>query len=292
MTPKEIKKILLAKPRGFCFGVEKALEIVNNALSKYKQQIYVFNEIVHNKTIVNDLKNKGVIFTQDPREVKEGSVLIFSAHGVSPKIREYFQGKNVAILDATCPLVAQVHKKAIRYAKEGFHIIYIGHKNHEEAQGVIGEVPNNISVVEILSDIKNIQASQNKYIVLTQTTLNVFEIENIFQKIKEAIPHVVFPDKKDLCQATTARQQAVKALAKKCDTFLILGSQNSSNSRRLKEVAKAAGPKAYLIDSFKDINSAWLKNTKVLGISSGASAPEYLVEETISCLINNYSFEL
>ncbi|MFC1517927.1 4-hydroxy-3-methylbut-2-enyl diphosphate reductase [Candidatus Margulisiibacteriota bacterium] len=286
-----MKKILLAKPRGVFFGVEKALQIVNDAIAKYKQPIYVFNEIVHNKTIVDALKQKGVTFTQDVTAVPENSVLIYSAHGVSPKVREHFKNKKVIVLDATCPLVEQVHNKAKQYAKDGYHIIYIGHKKHEEAVGVIGEAPDNISIVETNVDIPNIKKDQPKYIILTQTTLNIFEVEKLFEQIKQAIPKVEFPDKKDICMATTSRQKAVKELAVKCQVFLILGSQNSSNSRRLKEVAEAEGSKAHLVDSSKDIDPEWLKATKMLGISSGASAPEYLVEEVIAFL-STFSFSV
>jgi 4-hydroxy-3-methylbut-2-en-1-yl diphosphate reductase len=285
-----MKKILLSEPRGFCSGVKKALQIVDEALIEHKNRIYVFNEIVHNKTIVEGLKSKGVIFTQDPSVITDNSILIYSAHGVSPEIKKQFQGKNISIIDATCPLVEKVHQEVIKYTDNGYHIIYIGKKDHDEAKGVIGEAPDNISVIESEKDINDINKTKNKFVVLTQTTLNVYEAEKLMQKIKDFIPAVEFPDKKDLCYATTSRQEAVKELAGKCDLFLILGSQNSSNSQKLKEVATTEGCNSYLIDSYKDIDDNWLENVETIGISSGASAPEYLIEQTITFLKETHGF--
>jgi 4-hydroxy-3-methylbut-2-enyl diphosphate reductase len=286
-----VKKLLLAQPRGFCFGVENALKIVTKALKKHKKPLYVFNEIVHNKTIVEQLEKKGVVFTQKIQDIPKQATVIISAHGISPETILKFQKKELNILDATCPLVQKVHKEASYYTENGYHIIYIGNKHHEEAIGVLGETNKNVSIVEKEADITRIKPGQQRYVVLTQTTLNIFETEKMFQKIKQAFPFVEFPDHKDLCRATTERQQAVQQLAARCDTFLIIGSQNSSNAQKLKEIAAAFCP-AYLIDSPRDIRPEWLKDINVLGLSSGASTPEDIVEDTISFLIQEHDFQL
>ena len=287
-----MKKILLAEPRGFCFGVENALKIVNKSLRKYKKPLYVFNEIVHNKTIVTQLEKKGVIFTQNVDVIPKGTTVIISAHGISPLIYEKLRKKKLNILDATCPLVKKVHSEASFYTREGYHIIYIGNKEHEEAIGVLGETKKNVSIVEKEADITKIKTGLKKYVVLTQTTLNIFETEKLFKKIREAFPWVTFPDKKDMCRATTERQLAVQKLAAECDAFLIIGSQNSSNSKKLKEVAEASGCRSYLIDSYKDIQPGWLTSVNTVGVSSGASASDELVTKTIEHLVKKYGFEV
>ncbi len=287
-----MKKILLADPRGFCFGVERALGIVQKALDEKRKPLYVFNEIVHNKMIVGQLAAQGVTFTQDADSIPKGATVIISAHGISPQIRTKLSSHGLVIMDATCPLVEKVHAEAVDYGSRGYHIIYIGNKKHEEAIGVLGEAPGNVSVVETESDIDHIVPGKARYVVLTQTTLNIFETERLFERIKGRIPRVEFPDKKDLCRATTDRQLSVRALAKKVDMILILGSLNSSNSKKLREVANTEGVRAYLIDSKDDIDPSWLSGIDTLGISSGASAPEYLVEQTIERLIKDHGFTL
>lgn len=284
------KKIFLSKPYGFCFGVKNALKIVEEVLSKYpKQKIYVFNEIVHNKTIVDDLIKKHVVFTKDISAIPSDSIVIFSAHGVPPQVRSALKGKNTTIYDATCHLVQKVHDEVNKYSAKGYHIIYIGSKDHDEAIGVIAENPENISVVETAEDIKKIKPGYEKYIVLTQTTLNMFEVEKLFEKIKKQLPQVEFPDKKDLCYTTTTRQQAVAENAKKCDLFLVVGSKNSSNSKKLKDIAERF-TKAYLIDNYKELNPEWLKGIENICLTSGASAPDHLIDEIINFLQKEYGY--
>lgn len=286
-----MKKILLATPRGFCFGVERALQIVKDALRKKSKQLYVYNEIVHNKVIIEELKEKGVIFTQDLNKIPKGATVIISAHGAAPLVPEKLRKKKVTILDATCPLVQKVHKEAAYYTNEGYHIIYIGNKDHEEAIGVLGETKGNVSIVEKDADISKVTPGKKRYVVLTQTTLNIHETERLFTQIKQTFPWVEFPDHKDLCRATTERQQAVEALAEQCDAFLIIGSQNSSNAKKLKEIAASHCP-AYLIDGPGDIDPVWLKDVETLGLSSGASTPEKLVEQTVAFLIKKYGYKI
>ncbi len=286
-----VKKILLAEPRGFCFGVKNALKIVEEAISKYPNSpIYVYNEIVHNKTIVNDLKEKGIIFTREITDIPQAAVVIISAHGAPPAIKKEIELKNLILMDATCPLVKKVHDEVNKYSSLGYHIIYIGSKNHDEARGVIAENPGNISVIGNEEDIEKIKPSEQKYMVLTQTTLNMFEVAELFKKIKNKLPNVHFPEKKDLCYATAERQNTVKELAPQCELFLVLGSENSSNSRKLRDIAAEHCP-AYLIDNYHEISPDWLTNVNTIGITSGASAPEFLVEELILYL-NKQGFSL
>jgi len=285
-----VKNLFLSKPYGFCFGVKNALKIVAEVLAKHPQQkIYVINEILHNKTIVDELTKKNVIFTKDINIIPDNSVVIFSAHGVPPQIRKALAKKNATIYDATCHLVKKVHDEVIKYSGLGYHIIYIGNQDHDEAIGVIAENPKNISVVETEKDIKKIRSGYDKYIVLTQTTLNMFEVEKIFDKIKENIPRVEFPDKKDLCYTTTTRQQAVTENAKKCELFLVVGSKNSSNSKKLKDIA-ANFTKAYLIENYQEIDPNWLKNINNICLTSGASAPDHLITEVINFLQGKHGY--
>lgn len=278
------KRILLAEPRGFCFGVKNALNIVEKAISKYPNQpIYVYNEIVHNKTIVENLKTRSIVFTQKIADIPERSVVIVSAHGAAPAIKTEIKQRNLILMDATCPLVKKVHDEVNKYSAAGYHIIYIGSRHHDEARGVIAENPKNISVVGNEADIEKIEKDHQKYMVLTQTTLNMFEVAELFKKIQLKLGNVHFPDKKDLCYATAERQNKVKELAPHCELFLVLGSENSSNSRKLRDIA-AQHCTAYLIDNYQEIEPTWLYNIQTIGITSGASAPEFLVEELISYL--------
>lgn len=284
-----MKKLFLSRPYGFCFGVKNALNIVNEVLTKYpKQIIYVFNEIVHNKTIVNELSSKGVVFTKDLAAIPDRAVVILSAHGVPPFIREALIKRQAVIYDATCPLVKKVHDEVNEYSAKGYHVIFLGDKNHDESIGVIAENPNNISVVETEADISNIKPGFKHYIVLNQTTLNMFDVKNIFQKIKGKIPQAEFPAKKDLCYTTTSRQQAVKENAKKCQLFLVVGSRNSSNSKKLRDIAEKEGCRAFLIDNYQEINPEWLNAAEKICLTSGASAPDRLIDEVITHLVERY----
>ena len=284
-------KFFLIEPRGFCLGVKNALDMVEEVIAKYPhKKIYVYNEIVHNKTIVEDLRRRGVVFTQDEKTVPNESVVIFSAHGVSPVIRSFFMGKNVEIVDATCPLVKKVHEEVVKFSGEGYHIIYIGDPKHDEVKGVVAEAPDNITVVQNEEDL-NKAIGFEKYIVLNQTTLNIFETEELRNKIGTKFKNVVFPDKEDICFATTARQQAVKEAVEKCDAFIVLGSSNSSNSKKLKEIASDCGVKSILVDGPSEITADWLSGIELLCVSAGASAPEYLVQQLAKRLKEDFGFE-
>lgn len=287
-----VKKIILSKPYGFCFGVKNALQIVDEVLAKYPgERIYVYNEIVHNKTIVESLAKKNVVFTKDISIIPAKAVVIFSAHGVPPQVRTALKQKEAIVYDATCHLVKKVHDEVNDYSAKGYHVIYIGSRSHDEAAGVIAENPENISVIETAEDIKNIKTGFKKYIVLTQTTLNMFEVEKLFEQIKIKLPQVEFPNKKDLCYTTTSRQQAVTENAQKCDLLLVVGSKNSSNSKKLKEIA-AQYCNAYLIDNAREVDPVWLKNVETVCLTSGASAPDHLIDDIIHVLKNEYGFSL
>lgn len=288
---EKVRTVFLSQPYGFCSGVKSALNIVDQALQKFKdKKIYIINEIVHNKTIVEDLFKKGVVFTKDVSSIPEGSVVIFSAHGVAPTVKQELSGKDLMILDATCPLVQKVHDEVKNYSKKGYHIIYICNKEHDEARGVIGENPANISVVENEADIEKIPAKFNNYAVLMQTTLDMFEVEKIVKEIKQRFPQVEFPEKKDLCFTTTLRQKAAKENAKKCDLFLVVGSKNSSNSKKLRDIAENSGCNAYLIDNYEEIKPDWLENVNSICLTSGASVPDRLINEILDLLTKKHGF--
>lgn len=284
-------KFFLIEPRGFCFGVKNALDMVEETIAKYpNKKIYVYNEIVHNKAIVEDLGCRGIIFTQDETTVPEDAVVIFSAHGVSPVIRSFFVNRKVEIVDATCPLVKKVHDEVVRYSSDGYHIIYIGDPMHDEVKGVVAEAPNHITVVQNEEDLEMAKGYE-KYIVLNQTTLNIFEIEELRKKIAIRFENVIFPDKEDICYATTSRQQAVKEAVEKCNAFIVFGSKNSSNSKKLKDIACGCGVKSILIDDPAEITAEWLSGIESLCISAGASAPEYLVMQLAKRLREEFDFE-
>ncbi len=284
-------RFFLIEPRGFCFGVKHALDMVEDVIVKYPhKKIYVYNEIVHNKAIVEDLMSRGIIFTQDETAVPDESVVIFSAHGVSPAIRSFFMGRNVEIVDATCPLVKKVHDEVVRFSSEGYHIIYIGDPMHDEVKGVVAEAPECITVVQNEEDL-NMAEGYDKYIVLNQTTLNIFETAELREKIAIKFENAVFPENEDICYATTARQQAVKEAVGKCDAFIVIGSSNSSNSKKLKEIADSCGAKSILIDDPLEITASWLNGVKSLCVSAGASAPEYLVQQLAARLREVFDFE-
>jgi 4-hydroxy-3-methylbut-2-en-1-yl diphosphate reductase len=295
MKNKEIK-ILLSAPRGFCAGVERAIEIVEKSIQKYGAPVYVRHEIVHNKYVVDDLKNKGAVFVEDLEEIEDKTrPVIFSAHGVPKKIPEEAKNYNMTYVDATCPLVSKVHREAENLNKAGYHIILIGHQNHPEVIGTMGQLPNgSIDLIQNEEEAKNYVKKENKKIAfVTQTTLSVDDTKEMIKILKDKFQDIREPLKEDICYATTNRQMAVKNIAKECDIFFIIGSSNSSNSVRLVEVAKKAGcPNAQLIHSESKIPYDKIENSNIIGISSGASAPEILVDNFINDLKNRFTIKI
>ena len=292
MKNKEIK-ILLSAPRGFCAGVERAIEIVEKSIKKYGAPVYVRHEIVHNKYVVDDLKNKGAIFVEELEEIEDKSrPVIFSAHGVPKKIPEDAKNYNMSYIDATCPLVSKVHREAENLHKAGYHLILIGHQNHPEVIGTMGQLPSgSIDLIQNEDEAKKYKPQNNKKIsYVTQTTLSVDDTKEIIEILKNKFPNIKEPMKEDICYATTNRQMAVKNIAKKCDLFFVIGSRNSSNSVRLVEVARKSGClNSILIHSQSEIPFNLIENSNIIGISSGASAPEILVENFIKELKNKFT---
>ncbi len=281
----KLKRVVLASPRGFCAGVVRAIEIVEAVLQSLPPPIYVRKEIVHNRFVVEQLKRRGVIFVNELDEVPEGATVIFSAHGVSPAVREMAKQKNLKVIDATCPLVTKVHIEAIKFAQEGYSIILIGHACHEEVEGTMGEAPHCTYLVQSVEDVEELQVpNPEKVAYLTQTTLSVDDTAEIVAALKRKFPKIVGPRTDDICYATQNRQNAVKALAKQVDVVLVIGSKNSSNSKRLREVAISQGCPAYLIDGADQIDPEWLMEAESVGVTSGASAPEILVQQVIQRL--------
>jgi 4-hydroxy-3-methylbut-2-enyl diphosphate reductase len=276
-------KLLLAKPRGFCAGVERAIGVVNIALEIFGAPIYVRKEIVHNKHVIETLAAKGAIFVEEISEVPEGAVVIFSAHGVSPEVRNDAAAKRLKVIDATCPLVTKVHLEAIRFANERRSIILVGHEGHDEIIGTMGEVPDHIHLVGSVEEAEKVEVKDpDRVAVTTQTTLGVDDTREIIDILKRRFPKLVAPSSDDICYATQNRQEAVKLMAKDADLVLVLGSDNSSNSKRLKEVAEMCGARAHLVDDASEIDPAWLEGAHCVAITAGASAPEYLVQEVIA----------
>lgn len=281
----EHNKVVMAFPRGFCAGVVRAIDIVNLALEVYGQPIYVRREIVHNKFVVNELHQKGIMFVNELDEVPPGSRLIFSAHGVSPEVAAAANARRLKVIDATCPLVTKVHREAIRYARRGYTIILIGHSEHDEVIGTLGEAPESITVLDPEDDIDKLRVPDPaKIVYLTQTTLSLNDTRRIVDKLRQQFPVIKAPGSEDICYATQNRQSAVLELAKKAKLILVVGSANSSNSRRLVEVSQSAGVPAHLIDDIEDIQHHWLKNVRIVGLTAGASAPEGLVERVVRYL--------
>ncbi len=280
-----IKKILLAKPRGFCAGVDRAIDVVETALSIFGAPIYVKHAIVHNVHVVEDLGKKGAIFVEDLDEVPEGAVLVFSAHGLPPQLKEEAVKRGFRVIDATCPLVTKVHLEAKRYVNEGYFIIYIGHRGHPEPIGVMGEVPEeSIVLIEDASEVKGLKVPQeDKLIYLNQTTLSLSDVKNTIDALKRRFPKIIAPPTVwDICFATSNRQTAARMLAKKSDLVLVIGSATSSNSNRLRDVSEEEGTKAYLVDDETMIDPKWFNGVKTLGITSGASVPEYLIDRLVN----------
>jgi 4-hydroxy-3-methylbut-2-enyl diphosphate reductase len=294
MKNKELK-ILLSAPRGFCAGVERAIEIVEKSIQKYGAPVYVRHEIVHNKFVVDDLKSKGAIFVEELEEIEDKSrPVIFSAHGVPKKIPEDAKDYNMTYIDATCPLVSKVHREAENLHKAGYHLILIGHQNHPEVIGTMGQLPNgSIDLIQNEDDAKKYNTENKKISYVTQTTLSVDDTKDIIEILKDRFPNIKEPAKEDICYATTNRQMAVKNIAKECDLFFVIGSRNSSNSVRLVEVAKKSGClNSQLIHSQSEIPFDLIENSNTIGISSGASAPEILVNNFINKLKNRFTVSI
>ena len=276
--PRMVQKLLLASPRGYCAGVERAVETVERALALYGPPIYVRKQIVHNLHVVRELEERGAIFVDEVSEVPEGETVVFSAHGVAPSVRADAGTRHLRTIDATCPLVTKVHAQARRYAAEGFTVILIGHAGHEEVVGTMGEAPGAIILVESIEDVDRLDFGDGERLAyVTQTTLSVDETSVVIAALRRRFPDVYAPRKEDICYATSNRQWAVKDLLGEIDLLLVLGSHNSSNSNRLVEVARSGGVDAHLIDDASEIDEAWLDRVEVVGITSGASAPEKLV---------------
>jgi 4-hydroxy-3-methylbut-2-en-1-yl diphosphate reductase len=275
-------KLLLAAPRGYCAGVDRAVQTVEHALDLYGAPVYVRKEIVHNKHVVEELRQRGAIFVDQETEVPEGSTVVFSAHGVAPSVHRNAAARNLHAIDATCPLVTKVHVEAKKFAAEGYTIILIGHAGHEEVEGTMGEAPDSIVLIETEEDVDRLDVEDpDKVAYISQTTLSVDETRSIINRLRAKFPKIVGPRTDDICYATTNRQAAVKQMAAQCDLVLVIGSQNSSNSKRLVEVARDYGAEAHLIDHEGQLAEQWLEGKRVVGISSGASAPEELVERLV-----------
>jgi len=273
---------LLAAPRGYCAGVDRAVQTVEHALDIHGKPVYVRKEIVHNKHVVEQLEKRGAIFVEEETEVPEGELVVFSAHGVAPSVHENAKDRSLRTIDATCPLVTKVHVEARKFADEGYTIVLVGHEGHEEVEGTTGEAPDSIILVQTVEDAEALEVEDPTRIAyITQTTLSVDETSEIIAKLKERFPEITGPKTDDICYATTNRQRAVKELAKHCDLVLVIGSTNSSNSNRLVEVARELGCDSYLIDNHTEVEEAWLEGMKTVGITSGASAPEELVDSLV-----------
>lgn len=282
-------KILLANPRGFCAGVNMAIDVVDEALRKVGPPIYVFHEIVHNRHVVEDFRSRGVVFVDHISEIPNHSVVVFSAHGVSPATRAEAAARHLREVDATCPLVTKVHNEVIRFARDGYHIFFIGHRNHDEAVGTIGEAPEHITVVETPDEVEHLQFPVTaKLAYVTQTTLSLQDAEAIISALKKKYPGIRPPPKDDICYATTNRQGAVSTLAPEADLVLVVGSKNSSNSVRLVEAAKSKGTPAYLVDDERELQPEWFEKVQTTLITAGASAPDHLVQNLIARLRKDF----
>ena len=282
---EQTMRVILANPRGFCAGVNMAIESLELAIELYGTPIYVYHEIVHNQYVVERFKSEGVVFVDDPSEVPEGSRLLYSAHGVSPEVRRFAQQRNLQTIDATCPLVIKVHVEAKRFARDGYTIVLIGHEGHDEVIGTMGEAPESILLVGSPEEVDRLEiGASQKIAYLTQTTLSVDDANRIIDRLRQRFPHIVGPPKEDICYATQNRQEAVKLLCQGADLVLVLGSQNSSNSQRLRELAMESDVTAYLIDHAADIDPRWFEGVETVLITAGASAPEVVVQDCVEYL--------
>jgi 4-hydroxy-3-methylbut-2-en-1-yl diphosphate reductase len=283
-------KILLANPRGFCAGVRMAIEVVDKVLRAHGAPVFVYHEIVHNNHVVNDFKSRGVTFVESIDEVPQGSIVIFSAHGISPAVRADAAARGLRQVDATCPLVTKVHNEVIRYARDGYHIVFIGHRNHQEAVGTVGEAPKHITVIEDEHEVDSINLPPHeKLAYVTQTTLSVTDAQRVIDALKRRYPHIKPPPKEDICYATTNRQEAVSLWSPEADLVLVVGSKASSNSNRLVDRARDIGKASYLIDDESELHSEWFVGVKTVLVTAGASAPEHLVENLIGRLIRDHA---
>lgn len=286
---KPIMQILLANPRGFCAGVDRAIAIVNEALARFEPPIYVRHEVVHNKFVVNDLASRGAVFVEELDEVPDGSIVIFSAHGVSQAVEDEAQRRDLTVFDATCPLVSKVHLEVVKFAKDGTDAILIGHAGHPEVEGTMGRFDTKfggkIYLVENEDDVKNLSVrDENNLAFVTQTTLSMDDTAVVIDALRQRFPNIQGPRKDDICYATQNRQDAVKQLASQCEVVLVVGSPNSSNSNRLRELAERMGKQAYLIDNAQQMQKNWFNNVNMVGVTAGASAPEILIQEVIEQL--------
>lgn len=285
------KKIILAQPRGFCAGVVRAIEIVERALHKYGAPVYVRHEIVHNKYVVNDLRQKGAIFVDEVAEIPKGAVTIFSAHGVSKKVISDSAERSLHTLDATCPLVSKVHKQGQRYASMGCEIIMIGHAGHAEVEGTLGQIDGKVHLIQSTQDVDTLSVSDpDKLSYVTQTTLSVDDTRDIIEALTKKFPSIQGPNVKDICYATQNRQKAVRDMVDHVDLLLVIGAKNSSNSNRLREIGTEMGLQSYLIDDANSLNPDWLQNARTIGVTAGASAPEILIDQLIDRL-KTYGFD-
>ena len=290
-------KIILANPRGFCAGVGRAIEIVNKVLEQKGPPVYVKHEVVHNQTVVDELREQGAIFVEEISEIPSGATVIYSAHGVSKEVQDQSNANELGIFDATCPLVSKVHSEVELHSRAGRDCILIGHKNHPEVEGTMGQYDSSsggkIYLVQSIQEAKVIEVQDpNNISFVTQTTLSVDDTQEIIKVLQKRFPSISGPRKDDICYATQNRQDAVKQLALECDLILVIGSKNSSNSNRLREIAERSGVESHLIDTSADLNLDWFHGKKVLGITSGASAPEHLVEELLDTLSQNFDIDL
>ncbi|HLN93061.1 MAG TPA: 4-hydroxy-3-methylbut-2-enyl diphosphate reductase [Thermoanaerobaculia bacterium] len=280
-----LRRVLLAAPRGFCAGVVRAIDVVNLALECVDAPLYVRREIVHNLHVVRGFERRGVRFVEELDEVPDGATVVFSAHGIAPRVRDEARRRGLNVIDATCPLVTKVHLEAIRFERRGFRIILIGHPNHEEVEGTMGEAESRMTLVSSIADAESVEVEDpDRVAYITQTTLSMEDTRPIVETLKRRFPRIVGPARDDICYATQNRQVAVRALAREASVILVIGSKNSSNSNRLVEEAQLAGARAYLVDDASGVDPAWLEGVETVGVTSGASAPEFLVEQMVAHL--------
>ncbi len=285
MAATEELKVVLAQPRGFCAGVERAIDIVERALKRYGAPVYVRHEIVHNKFVVETLRERGAVFVEEIDEIPEGAVTVFSAHGVARKVENGALVRELDVIDATCPLVTKVHKEGRRYSEKGYDIVLIGHIGHPEVEGTLGQIPGAVHVLSEIDEVDNLEVTDpDRVAFVTQTTLSVNDTKDVIAALKKRFPKIVGPDTRDICYATQNRQTAVIALAKQVDLLLVVGAHNSSNSNRLREIGENFGVPSYLIEDASMFDPTWLDNVGTVGVTAGASAPETLVQETIARL--------
>lgn len=290
-TSGDSRRIILVSPRGFCAGVLRAIDVVKIALEAYGAPIYVRKEIVHNRHVVEELRAAGAIFVDELSEVPSGARVIFSAHGVSPQVRSDAKQRQLHVIDATCPLVTKVHLEAVKFARQGYTVVLIGHRDHDEVVGTLGEAPESTILVETVEDVAHLHVPDpSKVAYLTQTTLSLDETRDIINALKSRFPGIRNPPAQDICYATENRQLGVKAVAPITDLLLVVGSRNSSNSKRLVEVCQGAGVPAYLIDDYTEVKPQWLTTARTVAVTAGASAPEHLVEQLIDSLRTDYGF--